>query len=254
MNEQPGPYRFPSFGLPLDIVIPVGSQREELLPLLDQLNSQVKTCCSVIVCLDRVDEASLNALKTHAFANLAIQTVSNPGVTRRDAVFAGFRASSAPAVLALPAEGLENPSIIDFMASQIGAGCDIICGSRFMRGGSVSGYPWLQRLFLRLTAFALYAFGRLPVHDPMNPLQMYSRRVLDEIAVESTDGAAFSLELLVKCHRLGWKIAEAPVVSVRKKGEGRPGIVELSGGYIRWLLYPFVTSYLPSRAKPVTLR
>ena len=49
------------------------------------------------------------------------------------------------------------------------------------------------------------------MRDPSNGLRLFSRRVIDEIAVESDSGFCYSIELLVKCHRLGWPIGEVPI-------------------------------------------
>jgi hypothetical protein len=227
---------------------------QEVLPVLDALNSRVKTASSVLVCYESAEASALAALQARSYANLAIRTVQSPGAGPLAALLAGIRAGAAPAVLVLPMDAVDNLAIVDLMASLIAAGCDIATGSRFIRGGSMTGYPWLRSILLRLTAFTLYAFGRLPVHDPANPFRMYSRRVVDQIAIESSEEQAFGLELLVKCHRLNWRIAEAPLVSTWKPGKGRPKVIELSRAYLKWCIYPFVTSYFPRRAKPVALR
>ena len=47
---------------------------------------------------------------------------------------------------------------------------------------------------------------------PANGLRLFSRRLLDRVRIESSVGFAYGIELLVKCHRLGWNIAEVPAV------------------------------------------
>ena len=39
---------------------------------------------------------------------------------------------------------------------------------------------------------------------------MFSRKVIDQVPIESQVGGTYSLELLVKAHRLGWKIVKFP--------------------------------------------
>ena len=61
---------------------------------------------------------------------------------------------------------------------------------------------------------------------------------MDEIAIESDRGFCYSIELLVKCHRLGWRIGEVPArwfqrthgeksVSGDKMAAGLPALVRL---------------------------
>ena len=50
--------------------------------------------------------------------------------------------------------------------------------------------------------------------------RLFSRRVLDRVVIESTEGFCYSIELLVKCHRLGWRIDQIPARWFeRKAGE-----------------------------------
>jgi len=108
------------------------------------------------------------------------------------------------------------------MVEQFKNGCDIVCGSRFMPGGCMVGCRWLKATLVRSSAFALHHVARLPTRDPSNGMRLFSRRVLDQIPIESQVGFAYSLELLVKSHRLGWKIGETPLHWYeRKQGQSR---------------------------------
>ena len=82
---------------------------------------------------------------------------------------------------------------------------------------------------------------------------MFSRRAVDRIAVESDRGFCYSIELLVKCHRLGWRIGEVPAQWIeRRHGASRFQVVKWLPAYLRWYFYAFATTYL--RRKPGTVR
>jgi dolichol-phosphate mannosyltransferase len=83
------------------------------------------------------------------------------------------------------------------------SGCDIVCACCFMAGGNMVGCPGLKALLVRAGNFTLYHMARLPTRDASNAFRLFSRRMMDEIAVESDRGFCYSIELLVKCHRLG---------------------------------------------------
>ena len=69
---------------------------------------------------------------------------------------------------------------------------------------------------------------------------MFSRRVLREIRIESTQGFAFSIELLVKTHKRKWKIEEIPSRWFeRKQGKSRFKIMKWMPIYLRWFFYAF---------------
>ena len=86
----------------------------------------------------------------------------------------------------------------------------------------MEGCPWLKAVLVRTAAFFMYHIARVPTRDASNGLRLFSRRVLDEIPIESKVGFAYSIELLVKAHRLGWPIAETPFLwRERKAGQSR---------------------------------
>jgi len=65
------------------------------------------------------------------------------------------------------------------------------------------------------------------------------------VPLESTEGFTYSIELLVKCHRLGWRIGEVPVEwHERKTGLSRFRVIGWLPAYFRWFKYAFETTYL----------
>jgi hypothetical protein len=72
------------------------------------------------------------------------------------------------------------------------------------------GCPWLKAVLVRAANFTLYHLARLPTHDASNGFRLFSRRVTIEISIESERGFCYSIEFVVKCHRLVWRIGEVP--------------------------------------------
>jgi len=239
----------------LDIVIPVYNEGENILPVLQGLRAAVKTPFHVWICYDRDDDNTLTALNRWPGAQFEITPIKNRGTGAHGAVLTGFAASTAPAILVFPADDTYNAPILDRMVEQMRGGCEIVAASRFMRGGSMKGCPWVKAFLVRTTAFTLHHFARIPIHDPTNGFRMFSRRVLDTIEIESSRGFTYSLELLVKCHRLGWKMGEVPAAwKERTKGSSRFRVFQWAGAYLEWYFYAFCTTWLRREAKTVPLR
>jgi dolichol-phosphate mannosyltransferase len=166
-------------------------------------------------------------------------------------VLSGFAASTAPFVLVYPADDDYNAGQIDTMVAKGQAGCDLVCPSRFMPGGGMYGCPWLKAALVRASSFTLYYLARLPTHDASNGFRLFSRHAIEQIEIESDQGFCFSIEMLVKCHRLGWRIAEVPVRWFqRKQGESRFRVFKWLPDYLRWYAYGFATTFL--RRRPET--
>jgi dolichol-phosphate mannosyltransferase len=155
----------------------------------------------------------------------------------------GFRASTADAVLVFPADDTLNARMLDRMYALIQDGCDIVCASRFVPGGGMYDCPWLKDTLVRLAATSLHQLAGVPTHDASNGFRMFSRRAIQELPIQSTEGFTYSLELLVRAHRLGWRVGEVPVIWVeRSKGVSRFKVLNWLPAYLRWYGYAFQTA------------
>jgi glycosyltransferase involved in cell wall biosynthesis len=238
----------------LDIIIPVYNEGANIVPTLRALAREVKAPNRILICYDREDDNTLPAIKSNraSFDNLTIEFVRNRGRGAHGAVLTGFSASTAPLVLVFPADDDFNAGIIDSMVAEAAKEKDIVCASRFMAGGSMVGCPWLKAVLVRTAGFTLYYVARLPTHDASSGFRLFSRRVLDEIEVESERGFCYSIELLVKCHRLGWRIGEVPAQWFeRTRGASRFQVVKWLPDYLRWYVYAFATTFFRRPAASV---
>ncbi|MGE0564816.1 MAG: glycosyltransferase [Pseudolabrys sp.] len=245
----------------LDIVIPVYNEGDNIVGVLRALQRDVKTPARVLICYDRPDDNTLPAIRDNpdCHARLPVEFVKNPGRGAHAAVMAGFAASTAPLVVMLPADDDFNAPILDDMVALAAPArpdaCDIVCASRFMPGGTMEGCPWLKAVLVRTAAFTLHRLAMLPTHDPTSGFRLFSRRVVDRITVESDEGFTYSIELLVKAHRLGWRIGEVPARWYeRKHGQSRFRVLKWLPAYLRWYGYAFATTYLRRPAGTVALK
>jgi dolichol-phosphate mannosyltransferase len=241
----------------LDIVIPVYNEGRNILATLGALRDHMRTPARIMICYDRPDDDTLTTIEANRaqLEGLTVEFVRNPGRGAHGAVMAGFAASRAPFVMVYPADDDFNGAIVDSMVGKAEAGADIVCASRFMAGGCMVGCPWLKALLVRVAAFTLYYIARLPTHDPTSGFRLFSRRVVDSIAVESDSGFCYSIELLVKCHRLGWPVAEVPAQWFeRTEGASRFRVISWLPAYLRWYGYALATTFLRLPANSVKLR
>ncbi|MSP31457.1 MAG: glycosyltransferase family 2 protein [Pseudolabrys sp.] len=241
----------------LDIVIPVYNEGNIILATLAELRRLVRTPSRILICYDRPDDDTLSAIKAHPerVEGLSIEFVLNSSRGAQGAVMSGFAASHAPFVLVFPADDDFNAGMIDAMVAKAEQGADIVCASRFIPGGSMVGCRWLKATLVRTAAFTLYYVARLPTRDATNGFRLFSRRVIDSIEIESDIGFCYSLEMLVKCHRLGWPIADVPAKWIeRKQGTSRFQVLNWVPAYLRWYLYAFATTFLRLPATSVKQR
>jgi len=241
----------------LDIVIPVYNEGRNILATLSELRRLVRTPSRMLICYDRPDDDTLSTIKAHPerVAGLNIEFVRNRSRGPHAAVLSGFAASRASFVLVFPADDDFNAGIIDTMVAKAEQGADIVCACRFIPGGCMVGCPWLKAILVRTAAFTLYYGARLPTRDATSGFRLFSRRVIDSIEIESESGFCYSLEMLVKCHRLGWPVADVPAKWFeRKHGSSRFILFKWVPAYLRWYLYAFATTFLRLPANSVKQR
>ena len=242
----------------LDIVIPVYNEGRNILATIGALRTNVKTPFRVLICYDMPDDDTVSTIRTHPQEcdGVRIEFVRNAGRGPHRAVLTGFAASTAPYVVVLPADDDYNAVALDKMVATAKSGCEIVCASRFMPGGSgLLGCPKHKAALVQLANFTLHHVARLPTHDATNGFRLFTRRVIEGIAVESERGFCYSIELLVKCHRLGWRIAEVPVHWFeRAHGQSRFRLIGWLPAYLRWYFYAFATTYLRRSANTVRMK
>lgn len=239
----------------LDIVIPVYNEGGNIIKVLDSFHTHVKTPYRVLICYDMEEDDTLAAIADYPDEKANITLVKNPGRGPNQAVVAGLEASTAPAVMVHMADDDFNGPVIDSMMALLGDDCEIVSASRFIKGGCYTGSVWYKTVLTRTASFTAYHFANLPVHDATNGFRLFSRRVLDTIKIESTDGFTFTFELLVKADRLGWKAREVPALWYeRTVGSSRFRVWDWFGSYLRWYRYAFATAWLGRGSETVLLR
>ncbi|MGZ3744002.1 MAG: glycosyltransferase family 2 protein [Pseudobdellovibrionaceae bacterium] len=237
----------------LDIIIPVFNEGENIINVLGSLKKGVKASFRVLICYDFEEDDTLPVVRRFMQDNvIEVEFVKNPSRGPHSAVLSGFRASQAPAVLVFPGDDDYNAPKLDQMLQKMNEGFEIVCASRFITGGSMVGCPWLKSFLVRASAFTLYHLARVPTHDPSNGFRMFSRNILKSIPIESTQGFTYSLEILVKAHRQGFKIAEIPVEWFeRTAGQSHFRVGGWLFAYLRWYFYAFGTRLMQLRRRRI---
>src|SRR6266853_558425 len=114
---------------------------------------------------------------------------------------------------------------------------DVEAGSRYMAGGKQEGGPLLKRTMSRTAGVSLHYLAGLPIRDATNNFRAYSRRVIEQIPIEGEASFAIALELTLKAHWNGWRIAEVPTTwHDRTAGQSRFRLFAWMPHYLRWYL------------------
>ncbi|OBK19168.1 glycosyltransferase [Mycobacterium asiaticum] len=222
----------------ISVVIPVYNEGENIQVCIRRLTEALgDTAHELLICYDFDEDTTLPAIAAMLDKPPTVRLVRNSiGKGVANALIAGFAAARGDVIVSSMADLSDPPSVIPLMAKKIREeGADIVSGSRYMTGGSQTGGPRLKTLMSRTAGLSLYYVGRLPTHDATTNFRGYSRRLIQEVPVESVRGFEVGLELTTKAYLLGYRVDEVPSSwEDRTAGTSKFDLVGWLPAYLRW--------------------
>lgn len=220
----------------ISLVVPVYNEAENIGPLLERVADNIGVECEILICYDFDEDNTLPAARPYQSRFARMRFVKNAyGSGPLGAIRTGFEAASGAAVIVIMADMSDDLARVPRMVELFREGCGIVAASRYMKGGRQIGGPWLKRTLSRLAGLSLYYLAGLPTRDATNSFKLYSRELLDSVRIESTGGFEVALELTVKAHLCGMKIAEVPATWIdRTAGRSRFRLWRWLPNYLRW--------------------
>lgn len=199
----------------ISIVTPVFNEKNNIQKVLAGVEKSVKTGHEVLVVYDFPEDSTVVPIKEfiRQFKKKNIKLVRNSFGSGRgvmNAIKTGFNRVSGKAAVVMMADLSDDISQIDEMYLLIEKGNDIVCASRYMKGGKKIGGPLIKTFMSRMAGLSLrYLFG-LPTHDATNAFKMYKKEIINKFPIQSTGGFEYSMEITLKAYRAGYKITEIP--------------------------------------------
>jgi glycosyltransferase involved in cell wall biosynthesis len=226
----------------LDIIVPVYKEEGNIDKTLNEILKTQKINFRILVVFDFDEDPTLNVIKKK-FQRKEIICLKNKYNGFNGAVKTAFENLDSNAIMLYPADDHENFDLIYKMYKKFEEGFDIVCASRFVEGGSYEGAPFIKRLIVKLVSFTLSNFTTLPTKDATNGFRLFSKKIVQEISIESKKGFTFSIELLAKAHRLNFKITELPEKwPVRKSGKSKFKYYTIFF-YFKWFIYILLSNF-----------
>tara|TARA_B100000029_G_scaffold493586_1_gene556292 strand:+ start:166 stop:888 length:723 start_codon:yes stop_codon:yes gene_type:complete len=227
----------------LDILIPVFNEDKTIIKTIKNIFSVIKNNFKILICYDYDEDPTLKIIKENFANDNKIKFVKNFSKGFNNALISGFNNSNAEAVLIFMADDHLNHNAINLCYEKFKQGYDVVCPSRFVRNGKMIGNPFLKSILTRLASFFLYNFTSFPIKDSTNSFRLFSKKLIDEIKIESKKGFTLSLEVTAKAHRLGYKITEIPTIwKERDTGKSRFKLISFILPYMKWFFYIIKTS------------
>ena len=229
----------------LEIIIPIYNEGSKVLELMELFKKKIKINFKILFCYDDVNDNIFDYEDELKKFDFDIEFIKNPSQGPCSAIKEGFSVGVSDCVIVYPCDDFINVELINKMHHLFLTGKDIVAASRFMKGGSMKGCPLIKSILVRSASFTLYHLSSIPIKDASNGFRLFSRKLLNEVNVESKVGFAYSLELLVKCNRLNYAISEIPAQwEERSEGSSRFKVFKWLPQYLRWYIYGLSTTWL----------
>lgn len=213
----------PGKGLPLRaaVIVPTYNEIDNLKPLVEQLLS-LQAGLGVIVVDDNSPDGTGRLADQLAAEHPEVQVIHRPGKlglgTAYKAGFAHALAMGIPLVLTMDADFSHDPRFIPSMLAKA-ADCDVVIGSRYVRGGGTEGCTLLRIALSRGANLLAKTLLGLHAGDCTAGFRCYSRAVLLQIDLDQvySEGYSFLIEMLYRVQRAGFRTGEVPILFANRR-------------------------------------
>lgn len=236
----------------LQIAIPVYNEAGNIAHTLEQIEAMVTVPHRVLIIYDFDEDDTIPVVKEFIREQKAknIFLVKNRyGKGVLNAIRTGFDSAKDGVVLVVMADSSDDLSVVDSMFEKINQGYDIVCGSRYMKGGKQVGGPIIKGLLSRVACRSLHIITGISTHDITNSFKMYRKSVLDDIEIESSGGFEIGMEVVVKAFFKGHRITEVPTLwRNRTAGQSRFKLRKWLPNYMRWYIFSIKERFMAGNA------
>ena len=217
----------------LSVIVPTYNESENILHLLESIRKKIPPSLSAeIIVVDdnspdrtgdlaerfsqtlekgniEVQDARSTERRPHGDSNSIVggQAKFSISVMHRDeknglvsAIMDGIKFSKGQYILVMDADLSHSPDVIPKLVKELSSpDVDIVVASRYVRGGSIIGWPFKRRLIskgaVKLARYSLRLNKQIT--DPMSGFFALKRYIIDNVKIDSA-GYKILLEILVK--------------------------------------------------------
>ena len=127
-------------------------------------------------------------------------------------------------IFEMDADFSHNPKDLIRLHEACVNGADVSVGSRYVKNGGVENWPANRIALSKGASYYTQIITWMPVKDPTAGFVCYRREVLEKINLHNIRfiGYAFQIEMKFTAWKLGFKIAEVPIIFIdRKLGDSK---------------------------------
>ena len=227
-----------SFKMKLSIIVPAHNEQDNIINVIEKIEHSLDIEHELVVVNDNSTDATVGLVQrlSRQYGNIKlVHNKSDKGFA--NALKTGFDNISTDIVVPVMADLCDDLAAIPKMLNKINEGYDVVCGSRYIKGGARLGGSRLKGFLSFWAGKSLSFLLDLPTHDIANAFKMYRKEVIDNIDIQS-QAFEISMEIPLKAYYLGFKITEIPTVwNERTRGQSSFRVLKLLPVYIKLYIW-----------------
>jgi dolichol-phosphate mannosyltransferase len=196
------------------VVLPTYNERENV----ERAVSAVREAgYDVLVVDDSSPDGTGELASRMAEADPGVHVLVRPGKLGLGSAYVeGFRCgleNGYEYLVEMDADGSHRPQHLPEIVAAAERGRALVIGSRYIRGGSVSGWGWHRKLLSWGANVYCRTLLGLRVRDATSGYRCYPRAVLEAIGLDRvvSQGYSFQIEMVYRCIRQGFEVHEVPI-------------------------------------------
>jgi dolichol-phosphate mannosyltransferase len=207
----------------ISIILPTYNESKNILGMLEHIQRYVPKDLKVeTIVVDDNSPDNTAKIAEDYFYSIKEKTDHTINVIKRkaknglsSAILHGIQQASGSTVIVMDGDFSHPPHIIPKMIDTLKqTSCDIVIASRYIKGGSIQGWPFKRKLMSKVaTVIAKRGLG-INNHDPMSGFFAFKKNIIEGLKFDAI-GYKILLEILVKTK--GVKIQEVPYTFTDRK-------------------------------------
>jgi dolichol-phosphate mannosyltransferase len=210
------------------LILPTYNEAENIGPMVRAAREQLRDGDTILVVDDNSPDGTGAIADELAEEIDGVQVLHRPGKQGLGrAYLAGFAhalASGAEYVLEMDSDFSHDPHDIPRLIHTAEQGADLVLGSRYVPGGSVTDWGLLRKLVSRGGSWYARVVLGVKVRDLTGGFKCFRRSVLEALDLNAVhaDGYGFQIELTYRTIKEGFRVVEIPIVfRDRRVGESK---------------------------------
>jgi dolichol-phosphate mannosyltransferase len=210
------------------LILPTFNEAENISPIVRAAREQLRAGDSILIVDDNSPDGTGQIADDLAAQIDDVHVLHRPGKQGLGrAYLAGFDhalAGGADYVLEMDSDFSHDPADLPRLIDAAEQGADLVLGSRYVRGGSVTDWGLLRRLVSRGGSWYARMILGVNIRDLTGGFKCFRREVLEALDLNSVhaDGYGFQIELTYRTIQAGFEVVEIPIVfRDRRVGESK---------------------------------